>query len=309
MKKISVLMPCYNCAEFITETLNSILNQTLKTDDYEIIIIDDGSTDDSVHIIQSLIANYENVFFLPRKKNLGIIKTRNELLNLAKGRSELIAWCDADDVYHSNKLLGQYNYIKSRNLIGCGTWYKKFGVQNRSIIKFINPAANRVFSIFGTPVGFPTFMHKNNLDIFFDESLESSEDYDFVAKVCQLGDVGNFPKFYTYYRTHIKQESTKHLCRQKRAHISISKKIFKEYYSADLSAQNWIDFPRVSTIDETKAILQMQKVYCERNNIIFNAIIDYRFIVFNKNKMSCLFYYLAARNIKLLNICMLFKGK
>ncbi|EII0821846.1 glycosyltransferase family 2 protein, partial [Escherichia coli] len=86
MKKVSVLIASYNCAQFIGDTLHSLCSQTMNKDDYEIIIVDDGSTDDSVNIINSLIKEQKNVIFRSRTTNLGVIKTRNELLLLAKGR-------------------------------------------------------------------------------------------------------------------------------------------------------------------------------------------------------------------------------
>ncbi|EFC2101191.1 glycosyltransferase family 2 protein [Escherichia coli] len=309
MKKVSVLIASYNCAQFIGDTLHSLCSQTMNKDDYEIIIVDDGSTDDSVNIINSLIKEQKNVIFRSRTTNLGVIKTRNELLLLAKGRSEYIAWCDSDDIYNKDKLLRQYTYIKKKKLIGCGTWYKKFGLHDKRIIKFLNPEANRFFLLFGTPVGFPTFMHKNNLDVFFDETLSSSEDYDYLSKICQLGDIGNIPKFYTYYRTHLKQESLGNHSRQRIMHVHLSQKIYNAYFADKIDEQNWIDFPSVLDLRDVKQIIELQNKYFTLFGEVFCAIVDYRFILLNKNKPRCLMYYFLKRNFKLLHIFRLFRGK
>jgi glycosyltransferase involved in cell wall biosynthesis len=110
--KITVLMPVYNEENFLREAIDSILNQTFK--DFEFIIINDGSTDNSKNIILSYrdprIRYYEN------RKNLGVAKTLNRGLRLAKG--EYIARMDADDISLPNRLELQYERIKrDKNLV------------------------------------------------------------------------------------------------------------------------------------------------------------------------------------------------
>ena len=90
--KISVIMPAYNAALYIREAIESVLNQSFQN--FEFIIINDGSTDETLNIIQSF--NDSRIVLINNSKNLGIIKTRNIGLQLAKG--EYIAKMDADDV-------------------------------------------------------------------------------------------------------------------------------------------------------------------------------------------------------------------
>jgi len=90
---VTFVIPNYNHAPFLTESLQAIFNQTRPAD--KIIIIDDASTDESVEIIQKLVANQNNVLFIPHKENKGCVARLTEGLQLAN--TEYIAFFAADD--------------------------------------------------------------------------------------------------------------------------------------------------------------------------------------------------------------------
>jgi len=103
--KLSILIPMYNASNFICNCLDSLINQDLPKEDYEVLIIDDGSTDDSYKVASDYVRLYSN-FLLFSKRNTGESSTRNQLLKLAKG--DYIYNLDADDyiVYNSlNQIL------------------------------------------------------------------------------------------------------------------------------------------------------------------------------------------------------------
>src|ERR1041385_3598936 len=102
---ISIIIPCYNAANYIGETLNSILQQ--DQENFEVIVIDDGSTDESKQRIESfndkrIIYKYQN--------NQGVSAARNKGMNFAKGA--YIVFFDADDMMTSNFLSARYNAFK-----------------------------------------------------------------------------------------------------------------------------------------------------------------------------------------------------
>ena len=99
MPLISIVIPLYNKERFIKETLNSVFNQTFL--DYEIIIINDGSTDSSGEIVKILCKNKKNTTLI-HQQNKGLSATRNKGIGLAKG--EIIALLDADDLWGENYL-------------------------------------------------------------------------------------------------------------------------------------------------------------------------------------------------------------
>lgn len=109
--KISVIIPVYNTEEYIEETLMSLLNQTM-IDDIEVIMIDDGSTDDSRYIIERYALDYDN-FHAYHKENEGQGIARNHALKLAKG--EYIHFFDSDDYLPPNAYETLYGYALKNN--------------------------------------------------------------------------------------------------------------------------------------------------------------------------------------------------
>ena len=110
--ELSVILPVYNAQNYIREAIDSILSQTYK--DFELIVINDGSTDESVKIIQSYTD--KRIVFVNNTQNVGLIKTLNIGLKLAKGK--FIARMDADDIALPERFQLQLNKFESnKNLI------------------------------------------------------------------------------------------------------------------------------------------------------------------------------------------------
>ncbi|MFA5864845.1 MAG: glycosyltransferase [Phycisphaerae bacterium] len=104
MDTCSVIIPCYNGSPFITEAIQSVLNQTVPV--MEIIVVDDGSTDDSAAIAERFGPPVRVI----RQKNAGVSEARNRGIREAKG--EWIAFLDADDLWQSDKLEKQFSKTK-----------------------------------------------------------------------------------------------------------------------------------------------------------------------------------------------------
>lgn len=108
--KISVIIPCYNHGEFLNETVESVLGQTFK--DYEIIIVDDGSTDtDTLHILDSLKKKYSEVKII-RQSNGGPANARNNGIKVSRG--EFFLPLDFDDTIDP-RMLGKCHALISKN--------------------------------------------------------------------------------------------------------------------------------------------------------------------------------------------------
>ena len=108
--KISVLMPVYNGDQFLDKSIKSVLNQTFNN--FEYIIINDGSTDDSLKIIES----YEDsrIKIINFSKNMGITAALNNGLNIAKG--DYIARQDQDDISHPDRFMLQVEYLENNDV-------------------------------------------------------------------------------------------------------------------------------------------------------------------------------------------------
>lgn len=98
MEKISVIMPAYNAANSIKESILGVLNQRFT--DYHLYVIDDASTDDTAEVVRPFI--HDRLTYIRNEHNRGVAETRNIGIEAAKG--DYIAFCDSDDVWLPNKL-------------------------------------------------------------------------------------------------------------------------------------------------------------------------------------------------------------
>ena len=121
---LTVLMPVYNADKFLDESINSILSQTYS--DFEMLILDDASTDNSLKIIKAYAKEDKRIKILVNKNNRGQAKCRNRLLKNSK--TEFIAWMDADDISLEDRLQTQINFLKQNSdTDAVGVQYSAFG--------------------------------------------------------------------------------------------------------------------------------------------------------------------------------------
>lgn len=120
--KISVIIPVYNAEKYLEECLDSVLGQTLK--DIEVICVDDGSTDDSLSILETYTGKHNNLVIL-KQKNTGVAFARNRAIKAAHG--EYVCFLDADDYYPSSDTLRLlYNKAKTNGALICGGAFSSF---------------------------------------------------------------------------------------------------------------------------------------------------------------------------------------
>lgn len=119
MAEVSIILPVYNSEKYIKNTINSILNQTYQ--DYELLIIDDASTDNSLNIVNEL--KNDKFIILKNEKNKGVAFSRNKGINKAKGR--FIAFIDSDDIWEKEKLEKQIKFMKDKDIAFSFTSYKR----------------------------------------------------------------------------------------------------------------------------------------------------------------------------------------
>ena len=121
MVKVSIITPTYNCASYIEKTIESVLAQTYK--DYELILIEDKSTDNTMDVIKKYLNKYNNIHIILQEKNSGTGVARNEGIKKASG--DYIAFIDGDDIWHSTKLEKQINFMEENSYDFTFTAYKR----------------------------------------------------------------------------------------------------------------------------------------------------------------------------------------
>ncbi|MHB1354748.1 MAG: glycosyltransferase family 2 protein [Anaerolineae bacterium] len=190
---VSVNMCIYNGQEFIGEAIDSILAQTFT--DWEMILVDDGSTDGTA----AMLASYSNpklrVFHRPHQ---GISKSRNYAISQARG--EFIAVLDADDVAHPNRLSCQVNYLRKHPLVvALGCAYEQIDLMRNRTLNIAPPCTNdaiRKAMISGNPICHSSVMIRRsvlNQAGIYNESLRYAEDYELWSRLAQVGELANLP--------------------------------------------------------------------------------------------------------------------
>lgn len=127
--KVSIIMPAYNSAQFIAESINSVLQQSWTN--WELIIVDDCSTDNTVKIANEFSSIDGRIVVEKNAMNLGPAHTRNAGISLATG--QYLAFLDSDDIWYSNKLELQVNFMRHSQVDLIGTDYHIIDGENNRI--------------------------------------------------------------------------------------------------------------------------------------------------------------------------------
>ena len=107
-KLVSIIMPAYNCADYIAESIKSVQNQSYRN--WELIVADDNSTDGTVDTVRSVAADDNRIHLLETDINLGPAAARNRAINAAQG--DYIAFLDSDDIWYPDKLSRQISFME-----------------------------------------------------------------------------------------------------------------------------------------------------------------------------------------------------
>lgn len=197
-EKISVLMPIYNAEKYLHESIDSILNQTYQN--FEFIIINDGSTDGSADIVRSY--KDPRIIFVDNPKNSGLVAVLNQGLDMAQG--EFIARMDADDISLQSRLEKQIKFMKKHKDVGiCGTFFHIFGNQiNRIEKKKLLPSLKDMLKT--SPVGHPTVMMRksvlNKYHLRYDPRYKYAEDYELWTRAIKYTKIANLKDVLLNYR-------------------------------------------------------------------------------------------------------------
>ena len=214
--KVSVIMPCFNTAQFLIQAIDSILTQTYP--DLELIVINDASSDGSRKILESFQEKNFRIRVFTNEQNKGISESMN--VGLQQARGEYVARMDSDDIALPEKIAKQVQFLDTHadfgicsvNLLGIdkegaavpGTFYPPTDVPINWLFLWKNPIPNA-----------PTMYRKSILEgIAFDKKFSVSEDYDFLCKLILITKVHKINDVLYHYRIH------RHSMFQKYANLS-----------------------------------------------------------------------------------------
>ena len=244
-KFFSVIIPTYNRETFLPKAIDSVLSQDYNN--YEIIVIDDGSTDNTVKLMNDYLAKDKRIKFLINDENKGVSYSRNRGINEAKG--EFVTFLDSDDIF----LEGFFNEMNKAihdnpDAVFFTTWGKMFNgtkeIGNFETSSFLEYLYLNTTTTSGTTIK-KSFLLNNNLK--FDESWRTAEDYKlwtdiFILDVkmviikkllisIERGERGFFPADYSlsmkYRSIKIRKKVREHLSKEKKDYCSIFKSLIK----------------------------------------------------------------------------------
>lgn len=181
---ISVIMPVYNTEKYVWEAIESILNQNFK--DFEFIIVDDCSTDNSYEICKKYSEKDNRIKLHRNKKNMWISFTRNKLIELTN--SNYIASQDSDDVSFKNRLELSYNFLKENKNYAVVSWNNIIINEQWNEIWYRKYSDNIKWVIFKkSPVSNPASMFRKDAFVkawWYDNSVNYwLEDYDLWLRI------------------------------------------------------------------------------------------------------------------------------
>jgi len=203
--RVSVVVPCYNATDFIGATLRSILSQVLPPGwDLEVLVVDDGSTDSSAEVLAELDHPELTVLAQP---NSGNVAARNLALDRATG--DVVAFCDADDVWYPGKVVAQLGVLGEDGSACC------------CAVRYLSPAGDvlatrgvgmdeatvrrLVVEEFVMPVplsGWAFRRSTSGLQLRMDEGLPVGADFELALRASLFGRVSYVPRPLVGYRVH-----------------------------------------------------------------------------------------------------------
>ncbi|MFA6016784.1 MAG: glycosyltransferase family 2 protein [Patescibacteria group bacterium] len=212
---VSIVMPVYNAGDFLVAAIESILKQTYKN--FEFIIVDDGSTDNSLKMISEFAKKDKRIKVFKNKENFGIAKTINKAIQKTKGR--FIARMDADDIALPKRLEKQVNFLMKNPTIGV-LGSQMFEINDKNIVTSIRkvPLTNENIKknlIITQTIQNPTLMiNRKNIPegtLIYDQKFSPVDDLDMFFRLISYTQFANLPDYLMIYRKHGNNSSLKNI--------------------------------------------------------------------------------------------------
>lgn len=205
MPKVTVIMPTYNVAPWVSEAVDSVLNQTYK--DFELLVMDDCSSDETVNIVRAI--DDSRIRIEINEHNLGLAENLNRGLSLTK--TEYVSRMDGDDIAEPTWLEKEVAVLDAHPEVGiCSAGFQRFGTSN-SLVRFSEKHEDALANmLFGCTVIVPTFRYSlySELGLKYKTSAFPAEDYRFWAECLRQTKVYNIQETLFHYRMHPSQICT-----------------------------------------------------------------------------------------------------
>lgn len=158
---VSVIMPCYNMENYVADSIASVQRQSYPH--WELLIVDDASTDGTMETVKKLAEQDEKIHFVVKNEHSGIADTRNQCIQMAQGH--YLAFLDADDIWHPEKMETQLRFMMDHKVGFTYTTYDWIDEEGHTLNKFINTIGNLDYKSYlrNTIIGCSTVMIDTNI--------------------------------------------------------------------------------------------------------------------------------------------------
>jgi glycosyltransferase involved in cell wall biosynthesis len=238
---VTVLLPVYNGERYLREAVESILSQTLAA--FELLIVDDGSTDGTEAICRSFID--PRIRVIRREKNAGLVSALND--GIDRITTKYVARMDADDVAVPSRLARQVAFLEARpDIAACGSWARELvdgrlrDVMRRPSGEYLRQTAWRPVPIFH-----PTACLRTNVlqALRYRPDFIHAEDYDLWLRLGRHHRIDNVPAVLVHYRLHPASVSHAYPTVQRRS----AWRVFREHFPAiDVTCEDFDTFTGVA---------------------------------------------------------------
>ena len=312
--EISIIMPIYNSEKTLEKSINSLVNQNVDFN-YEIILINDGSTDGSGKICESFQKNYKNIKY-KKIKNSGVSTARNTGIEISSGK--YIMFIDSDDTYDMAMLKTMHNMISSHDMVICG--YNRVNLENnKSVKKYISHneykldnfnqmieicQKNQLFNQIWNKIYLSKILKEKN--IRFNKNMSLGEDYSFLLdyivycnNIIIISDC-----LYNYINT---TNGLNLRYRKNRLEIDLQNmKKIEKYYEKNNFEMEYINKKYIQTIlsglNNICKNTNKSEISLELEKFIENSLIREKLLVKINYKYNIITYLLSTKNKKILKI-------
>lgn len=215
---VSIIMPSWNTARFIRESIDSVRNQTYTN--WELLIVDDCSTDNTDEIVASY--SDERIRYFKNEKNSGAALTRNRAMREARG--EWIAFLDSDDLWTPEKLERQLQFMKENNYVFSYHEYVKIDEESKPLNIYVSGpevvTKHKMYN-YGYP-GCLTFMYSAKaMGLIQIKDIKKNNDYAILLKLCKKADCYLLKENLAEYRIRKKSISHDKLSKKLKSHYDL----------------------------------------------------------------------------------------
>lgn len=235
MSTVSVLLPVYNCEKFVAEAIDSILTQSFN--DFELIIVNDGSTDRSAEIIRSYTD--PRIVYIENDQNAGLVRVLNSGLSMAQG--VFIARMDADDISYPGRFEKQVSYLLAHPEIGVvGSAMQEINSEGRDLSSCRFPENHDLIAwalCFRNPIVHPSVMMRREILINnggYPTELIIPEDYYLWHLLISKTKFANLPEILIKYRQHEDSVRVRLKDQHQKNRVAISQNIISKYLGIEV---------------------------------------------------------------------------